>query len=200
MPEHREGPSLLDRFSHIEYPENLTKRDKELVLQQCDIQGDLYDEAIANFALAYADAKEFASDPKNLENLTEEQLEGLILKWAELIEPKHNAPKRNTGKGYRDTPAAFSDGSQGISWQEVERRIQLLCKFASTMFDPKDPDRLTPKEFYKEFQQIHPMEDGNGRIGDIAWKVMKTRETGEWPEELPPNIFGEDRSMLDKNG
>jgi Fic family protein len=191
--------SLLDRFSHIDYPDNLTKRDKELVLEQCDIQGDLYDEAIQNFALAYADAKIFSSNPENLKNLTEEILENLILKWAEQIEPKHNAPKRNTGKGYRDTPVVFSSGKEAINWQGVERRVQMLCKFATTLFDIDDPSRISPEELYKEFEEVHPFEDGNGRVGDLLWKLAITRETGIWPETLSPDLFGEDRTMLDES-
>ena len=190
--------SLLDRFSHIKYPDNLDKQDKKLILQQCDIQGDLFDESITNFAIAYAEAKEFASDKSNRDNLTANHLEELILRWAAQIEPKHNAKKRNT-RGYRDTPVVFSDGRKGIGWEAIERRVNLLCKFATELFDANDPDRITADEFYREIQEIHPFEDGNGRIGDLLWKLIKTRDTGEWPQELPPNIFGEDRSMLDES-
>ena len=42
---------------------------------------------------------------------------------------------------------------------------------------------------YREFEEIHPFEDGNGRVGDLLWKIAITRETGNWPEEIPPDIF-----------
>ncbi|MDX1535796.1 MAG: Fic family protein, partial [Candidatus Spechtbacterales bacterium] len=44
---------------------------------------------------------------------------------------------------------------------------------------------------YKEFELIHPFEDGNGRVGDLLWKVSIARKSGEWPEELPPDLFNE---------
>jgi len=49
-------------------------------------------------------------------------------------------------------------------------------------------NRVTALEAYTEFEKIHPFFDGNGRVGDLLWKIAITRETGQWPEELPPKI------------
>ena len=32
---------------------------------------------------------------------------------------------------------------------------------------------MTPEEAYKEFQIIHPFEDGNGRVGKIIYNKLK---------------------------
>lgn len=46
---------------------------------------------------------------------------------------------------------------------------------------------LTPEEFYKEFLEIHPFVDGNGRAGKVVYSLIR----GELDDpKLPPNFWG----------
>jgi hypothetical protein len=46
---------------------------------------------------------------------------------------------------------------------------------------------MSPEEAYKEFELIHPFQDGNGRVGKIIynWLKMKLHDP-----VMPPNFFG----------
>ncbi len=48
-------------------------------------------------------------------------------------------------------------------------------------------DTMTPEEAYKEFELIHPFQDGNGRVGKIVYNWLKG--TLDNPV-MPPNFFG----------
>jgi len=44
----------------------------------------------------------------------------------------------------------------------------------------------TPAEAYREFQEIHPFRDGNGRVGKIVFNLLNG--TLHDPQ-MPPNFF-----------
>lgn len=48
---------------------------------------------------------------------------------------------------------------------------------------------LSPAMAYKEFEEIHPFSDGNGRVGKILfnWLLGMLHEPA-----MPPNFFGGD--------
>lgn len=48
------------------------------------------------------------------------------------------------------------------------------------------PD-MTPAEAYREFEEVHPFRDGNGRVGKIVFNFLN--KTLEKPT-MPPNFFG----------
>jgi hypothetical protein len=172
----------------IKYPKNLSNKDIELILEQCKIQNALNDEQIEGFANAYAYTKEIAGNEEkiNLLNLPENVLD-LINKTGEMIELKNK-------KGFRTTPVKFKDGSMAITAENIEQAIKSFCEIYSAFIkSPIEDERLNSDILFKEFEQIHPWEDGNGRNGDLLWKLAATKAKGKWPEELPPNIFNEDR-------
>ncbi len=162
--------------SSIVFPEELTPTDIQLVERQCELQHATSPEQRLGFAKAYAAAKQLAQNEAKLEALNAELLHELILEWAALIESRNQ-------KGFRRVVVRFANGTTALAPELVGRAMQQYVElYAGKNF--------MPEEAYREFELIHPLEDGNGRLGDLLWKIAVTRETGAWPESLPPDIFG----------
>ena len=158
------------------FPQGLSPKDIELIQRQCENQHATSNEQILGFANAYLTAKTFASNPESLATLTKESTYDFILELAALIE------KRND-KGFRTTPVRFRSFKSALEPALVPRAMETYSMAYAE-------HALSPTDLYKEFQEIHPFEDGNGRVGDLLWKIAMTRETKQWPETLPPNLFG----------
>jgi hypothetical protein len=47
-------------------------------------------------------------------------------------------------------------------------------------------DNMTPEEAYKEFEEIHPFRDGNGRVGKIIFNWLKGKLDDP---AMPPNFW-----------
>jgi hypothetical protein len=77
-----------------------------------------------------------------------------VLTLAAMIEPEQNA------NGFRKVPVTV--GGDVIAWENIERQIANLLEAQ---------DRLTPTELYTELEKIHPLLDGNGRLGAILFNV-----------------------------
>lgn len=103
----------------------------------------------------------------------------VVLKLGNLVEPGVNSPLR-----WRQVNITVGN-SVPPDWHEVPRLMDQL-------FDPDVQDTLTPTEFFKEFEEIHPFEDGNGRVGALIYNFLNdTYHPGGI--EFPPNVFGDPR-------
>lgn len=103
-------------------------------------------------------------------NPTKEFIVGL----GKLIEPQKIT-------GFRKIPVTIN--SVAIPYQNIERSLDNLLE----AFNIDDASlQISPKEFYVEFEKIHPFVDGNGRVGVILYNIY-----GEdiLNPVIPPNAF-----------
>lgn len=170
------------------FPGGIDPADQELIRKQCEIQNATSSEQLEGFAAAYLKTKQLTENQDFWQKLDPVTSEKLILELAALVE-------RVNISGYRRVPASFRDGSLALDASKIEQAIQSFVQgFVSFLEDPTEDERLNAALLYAEFEKIHPFVDGNGRVGDLLWKILETRKRGEWPLELPPNVFGEKRS------
>jgi hypothetical protein len=80
-----------------------------------------------------------------------------ILTLVALIEPEVN---RN---GFRTTLVRFADGTV------LENQDVIPSQVASLLWVQ---DTVTPAQFYQEYEEIHPCDDGNGRAGAILYNLL----------------------------
>jgi Fic family protein len=175
----------IESGSEIIFPNDLDSIDIELISKQCKIQNATSKEQIEGFAKAYSKAKKLALDNSRLDSFTSEQVKSFILELGVLVE-------RRNQKGFRQIPVTFKNGQKALDAEKISQAIDGFCRGMITLLkDPAEDERLNIILLYTEFEKIHPFEDGNGRVGDLIWKILKTRKEGAWPKELPPDVFNE---------
>jgi hypothetical protein len=173
----RESRPIAEKYSHLKFPDGLTAEDQKSIIAQCEYQGDTSDEDILGFAAAYADAKSLTEgdlrlSPKNVHEL--------ILRWARLTEPRNI-------KGVRTTPITFANGNSALAPNLIDQALQNFeQEYAMLLEDKTEDERYNRDKLFFNFENIHPFEDGNGRVGDLLWKVLSYAIDKKWPYGLPP--------------
>ena len=77
-----------------------------------------------------------------------------------MLEPEKNA------NGLRTTPVSFADMSQAIEPSLVPQALQSLLWGWQTEY-------ISAAEIYQEFEEIHPFNDGNGRLGSLLYNLKR---------------------------
>jgi hypothetical protein len=98
----------------------------------------------------------------------------LIDKLGRIVEPDKN------NHGFRVIPVIVPGPKQPPHHSLVEDQVRKLCSSSKGM---------SPLEFYKAFEEIHPFVDGNGRVGAILYNFLN--DTLSCPV-APPDVFSQE--------
>ncbi len=92
------------------------------------------------------------------------------------------APRVNPSKRWREVNVTVGTATPP-DWKEVPRLMDQL--FAAE-------GDLSPTGYFKEFEEIHPFRDGNGRVGALIYNFLNGTYA---PDDLvfPPNLFADPR-------
>lgn len=151
----------------------LTREDIALIVEQVKLQHDESPEHFAGFALAWAECLQECESilPRDMEAAW---LLDRIKYWHELVKWEGPIGWRKCELEYPpDTPRA----------RDVPSRMR---RFAELFADQHFPDATAA---YKAFEEIHPFEDGNGRVGMLLWRMYHFMQKNDWPDGQPPDLW-----------
>jgi hypothetical protein len=133
----------------------------------------------------YGPDEEFIRTERHLPSITD------VLEIGRLVEPNVNA------NGFRKCGVRVGYDVK-MDWQEVPR---CMVNLMEALREPpyKDEERgisipvMTPDKFFREYEEIHPFRDGNGRSGAILYNWLNgTLDYPVWA----PNYWNDPRRTV----
>lgn len=140
---------------------------------QCELQSATSPDQFAGMVRALEITKQLACRDQVF---TPDDLEAYICTVGKLVEGAQSSR-------YRTVPVVFASGNHGLDPEYIPDAMHAWAEAFCRR------DALSPEELYYEFELIHPFVDGNGRAGHCLWLLATFRQTGVWPEVLPPDMF-----------
>lgn len=154
----------------------LNERDIELIHEMANMQGANSVSEIRRLKQAWVFAKILCHREDGYGLQTQESVLLATRFIATYIKPE-------AGSEYALVPRSFGPGKQLALHPDLIPRAmeQFADVYANCLFIPH-------ALVHEEFQKIHPFLDGNGRIGDLLWKMYVVKMGDEWPTTHPPEF------------
>lgn len=132
----------------------------------CEIQGAVTEKDFANMRRIHRLARE----------MTAKDLLRQVVPLGAVLDPSITS--------HRKGPAVFSNGRQAARSENIKDGLNRLSRHLEGAGTPMTKEEAL--EYYYAFQEIHPLKDGNGRIGMLLYNILRgTMENPEIPEDKP---------------
>jgi hypothetical protein len=111
--------------------------------------------------------------------------EHILIDWAKSMNPNIT--------DYRRTPVTFNQGGHAANHENIPRLMKNLVEGLNGDLDRERHNDVTVNSanadyWTKEFLEIHPFIDCNGRVGSLLWNYIRGTL---WTPEPMPYFFGE---------